>query len=113
MGQLIYHLSGRKVLKYPEERQGFVIPDRYLRPKEDSPTSGDTTRHARPPNSPDFELSGPRSDETRPAALQERPEASNDETLTAVGSRERVGEEGNVIVVDWYGDDDPENPQNW
>jgi hypothetical protein len=37
-------------------------------------------------------------------------------TLTAVAepeNGEKKKEKGKMIVVDWYGPDDPENPQNW
>ena len=30
MGQIIYHASGRKLLQYPEEKPGFVVPEQYL-----------------------------------------------------------------------------------
>ena len=29
VGQLVYQLSGHKLLKYPEEEEGFVVPERY------------------------------------------------------------------------------------
>jgi len=29
IGQIIYRASGRRVFSYPEERDGFVIPDKY------------------------------------------------------------------------------------
>lgn len=31
IGRLLYHLSGRKVFKYPEESPDYVIPEKYLR----------------------------------------------------------------------------------
>jgi len=34
-------------------------------------------------------------------------------TNTTVVAGEGDGEKGKEVVVDWYGDDDPENPQNW
>lgn len=46
------------------------------------------------------------------------PDDRCDSDATPVNSSERAEvqpdkEEGSVIVVEWYGDDDPENPQNW
>ena len=41
----------------------------------------------------------------------------NDTTTTAPGHGHGVGdgngEKEKMVVVDWYGPDDPENPQNW
>ena len=34
-------------------------------------------------------------------------------TNTTAVAGEGDGEKGKEVVVDWYGDDDPENPQNW
>lgn len=101
VGQLVYHLSGRKVLKYPEEKAGFVVPAKYL-----------VDRHA--PNRPSPHPVPGDVTEPREMAFQ-RPEAGDGATATPASSSERVEEEeeGKVIVVDWYGDDDPENPQNW
>jgi DHA1 family multidrug resistance protein-like MFS transporter len=77
IGQIIYHASGRRLLRYQEEIEGFVVPERYL------PTE------ARGLDSPSSTITN----------------------TTAVADRE--GEKGKEVVVDWYGDDDPENPQNW
>jgi DHA1 family multidrug resistance protein-like MFS transporter len=92
-GQIIHKLTGGKVLKYAEERPGFELPDKQ---KPTRSRSGG-----------------------RPGAGGER---GSEETVT--GSREDEsedqesegqgeGKDSDSIIVGWYGDDDPENPQNW
>jgi DHA1 family multidrug resistance protein-like MFS transporter len=81
IGQIIYHASGRRLFRYQEEIEGFVVPERYL-PQDarglDTPSSTITNT-----------------------------------TAVAGDNGEGDGEKGKEVVVDWYGDDDPENPQNW
>jgi DHA1 family multidrug resistance protein-like MFS transporter len=79
IGQIIYHASGRRLLRYQEEIEGFVVPQRYL------------LKEARGLDTPSSTITN----------------------TTAVADREGEGEKGKEVVVDWYGDDDPENPQNW
>ena len=80
IGQIIYHASGRRLFRYQEEIEGFVIPERYVVHLE----------HGRSPMTPSSTI-----------------------TNTTVVAGEGDGEKGKEVVVDWYGDDDPENPQNW
>jgi len=83
IGQIIYHASGRRLFRYQEEIEGFVVPERYVLHSEH-----------------DRSLMTPTSTMTNTTAVAER-DGNGD------------GEKGKDIVVDWYGDDDPENPQNW
>lgn len=109
---MIYHLSGRKVLKYTEERQGFVVPNRYRLDPETDLSLGPGGSSTRAPalsseggtDGVEHDLDGSRSSDLM---------GDEATTTTAVNSRDEVEREGKVIVVDWYGDDDPENPQNW
>jgi len=82
IGQIIYHASGRRLFRYQEEIEGFVVPDRYVLHSEH-----------------DRSLMSPSSTITN--------------TTAVAGEGEGDGEKGKDVVVDWYGDDDPENPQNW
>lgn len=112
VGQLVYHLSGRRVLKYPEERQGFIVPDRYRLDQSDPHQNvagalNDPTPSPRSPEGDTAAVQGHRMDISGSSVR------SAGEATTAVSSSDRVVDEDKVIVVDWYGDDDPENPQNW
>lgn len=108
VGQLVYHLSGRKVLKYPEEKAGFIVPQRYRTDKTPESSSA-STRGA---------TSGVPS---RPQRLEGQDGGGGDDdrvdgvlAVASSGDPEELGDDKEkVIVVGWYGDDDPENPQNW
>jgi DHA1 family multidrug resistance protein-like MFS transporter len=95
-GQIVRFGSGNRFFKYDEEREGFQVPDQYiLSPKKSSsPDSSECStvvdRKATPGSSSEKE---PRSLEAKldgPATSQELEDP---------------------FIVDWYGPDDPENPQ--
>jgi DHA1 family multidrug resistance protein-like MFS transporter len=89
VGQIVYHLSRRRIFQYPEEIEGFVVPEKYR-----LHTGTETDR----PDREDGEG-----------------EESRVSSRTAISPDPNTGPEGGekMIVVDWYGPDDPENPQNW
>lgn len=123
MGQLIYLGSGRKYLQYPEEKPGFEIPDKF-KPKEKGGRRSNSVNN-RAPNGEKPKRSAQQgardasdSNEARPSEGERR---SSDETIVdreqgeeAQGENQEGGEgEDDAVIVDWYGPDDPENPQNW
>ena len=100
---MLYFSSGRRILQYAEERPGFQLPDE-LKSKLDN----------KGPAHPVSDQEAVSSDGARVA----RRSQSGESQVTAVASREQAGEvEGekgdDTILVDWYGPDDAENPQNW
>lgn len=107
-GRVVYHLSGKRLFNHPEERPDYVIPERYL---------GQTSqisvieKKQNPDNidSDDTNLQLERT-RTRQSSVS-NPEASG----ASGGEGSEKGEEDNngEILVDWEGDDDPENPKNW
>lgn len=89
------------------------MPDRYRLDQSDPPqTNAASTSRDSATGSLERHEIGIESDRPHGSGTSTR---STGETTTAVNSSERVGVEDRekVIVVDWYGDDDPENPQNW
>jgi DHA1 family multidrug resistance protein-like MFS transporter len=83
---LIYHVSGRRWFRYQEEIEGFIVPERYR--------LGAQVPHGN--------------------GLDTRTSTNTNTTAVGQGGAGLEGkEEGEMVVVDWYGDDDPENPQNW
>jgi len=84
---LIYHLSRRRLFKYQEEIEGFVVPNRY---------------RLRQGGSEGRILQSPSSTITNTTAVE-----------GGTGDGDGDGEKDGIVVVDWYGPDDPENPQNW
>lgn len=126
-GHLINKISRGKLFSYPEEVEGFVIPSTYLaNPAElleketgaqnnlykcestevlDSDTSGDISLKSE-------------SIENSQDSLTVKKESD----LLDISSDLEKGNEiesstnklnPDYILVDWYGPDDPENPQNW
>ncbi|GFZ49505.1 Caffeine resistance protein 5 [Saitozyma sp. JCM 24511] len=128
--QIIYFASGRKLLQHPEERPGFVVPDKY-RPRE---------KQARSPNTASLSDAG--ADGVGPVEKRRPVDAGAGATAAAPGagaapgaagrdvetqstSRESEASDRTVVegnaplseedgnIVTWYGPDDPENPKNW
>ncbi|PKX88876.1 MFS transporter [Aspergillus novofumigatus IBT 16806] len=89
-GQLLRWMTGKRVLKYPEERHDFALPDSIAL---QSDSTGSDTYHA---SSSDLERSVP------PGMR------AQDELHMTSGESD-----GDLVVVDWYTKDDPANPQSW
>jgi DHA1 family multidrug resistance protein-like MFS transporter len=87
---VIYTASGHRYCLAPEEKSDFNLPEKYrTEPKKEIPFGG--TRRS------DTNGLGP-----------------NETVDSTAGSRDRlVDQDGSDIKVDWYGDDDRENPMNW
>ena len=87
-GRLAYHLTGHKVFAHPEEHKDYVVPEKYTSNKD----------------SQLFEKE----------LVEIVPEGENVSTNTSSAADVEVEvEKSSQIVVDWDGDDDPENPYNW
>lgn len=180
-GQILYHASGGRVLNYPEERPGFVVPERYQKgyksrvfgerspvqtpngeryfdAHHDERSISDATRHEKPPGQDDGSQGGEadelsqqkqqqqqqqpeapersQSDNTESSAqtlaggdetppqdpghhgkvLEENRQGAEDEEKREVARGEKQApQQGDAdpYLVEWYGDDDPENPLNW
>lgn len=95
IGLLLRAATGSRFIKYPEEKEGFELPSKYLQDSRD--TSSDALEKEKPPIQPSYPNADPE------AALESAPDDASDRT--------RV--ENNVTAVTWYSDNDPENPHNW
>jgi hypothetical protein len=105
VGQLLYLASGRKIFTYPEERSDFELPEKY-KEKKDKPSrfGEEQEREERP------EGTQRHSSETVVGEGEEALSRSNDgEKKNKDGEKK----EDDHISVEWYGENDPENPQNW
>ncbi|KAK6463716.1 multidrug resistance [Scheffersomyces coipomensis] len=87
IGRMTYHLSKHKYFAHPEEYPEYVIPQKYL---------ADDLKAREFEKTEDIEIEIPRDSS----------ESSSDSSINTIN---RQGK----IVVDWEGDDDPENPVNW
>lgn len=85
-GQIIYHLSKRKVLTYKEDSASYVIPEKY----DDLKNSSSPT------------LAEPKTQQFQ-----------NSDISSDIGSKGTEIPERDVFIVSWDGEDDPENPYNW
>lgn len=85
-GRTIYHLSSHKYFGYKEESKDYIVPEKYL---SDLPK--------------------------RETVVLDTPDSliKNDDGNKEEASEEEKSQSSDVIIVDWDGDDDPENPYNW
>ena len=123
VGELLNRVSGGRILPYPDQRSDFVIPEQYLATSTPPSTSAPITRV--PSAATLAGKSGVVSGATTPAIRTNIPiekvdtvrsdatlEVGPDPVVTAVAGEKSVDAKG-FQLVDWYGDDDPENPRNW
>lgn len=129
-GQLLRLITGRRILQYPEERDPSIW-QKYLNveksahmamhgstapPSEEKPVNPDTGA-----SSSDEDTN---QEPTAPSLAHCRRDSPADSSTTTVDhdndlvntlSNTKVDiEKGrNADIVDWYGPDDPDNPQNW
>ena len=120
VGQVIYFASGRRLLRYPEERPGYVLPSRYYRPN--LPLSDTST--ACVPSPPAASVRG-EDKESEPPPVVIPVEAAHtlppDESVLAreylhphgdIEKSAHIGQHSDHNLVDWDGSDDPESPLN-
>lgn len=128
-GQLLRLISGNRILKYPEEVQGFKLPIQYTMPAEPADkTPGLASRQysngSAGPNiltQEDKEtLDGVSMTRTKSrqyttpfsadrVAVEQDLELQRTQTIPIIPQRTSEG----IILVDWYTTDDPANPHNW
>lgn len=121
VGQAIYFASGRKLLRYLEERPGYVIPPRYT--KEPVLASETSTTYGLLPavtsKGEDKESEPPPPLKGVEAATTLPPDESvlAREYLHPHGDAEKgtlthIGQHNDAELVDWDGPGDPESPLN-
>ena len=160
-GQIVYYASGKRFFRYPEEKEGFVLPPRYANVahlpsppparSRDSRSSAHTSysetlsEDGRATRRASGDGTGPVLSEKqaevhiRESNLQDEPipvkrtksevheaphlprheSTAAEEVLHLHGHDAQKAELGlkeeeaeNPYIVDWYGPDDPESPQN-
>ena len=103
MGQIIYRLSGGKIFSYPEERDGFELPEKYRSEKDKPSRFGREERQ---------DEGNRRASDSAETVVAQRSNDDNDNSGEGKKNEKKDGEDDH-ITVDWYSEDDPENPQNW
>lgn len=127
VGQAIRFLTSNRVLKYPEEEDGYRLPQQYLdmmngreKPQEETPTPIDSNDSS-PDNANDNDLENLGRSQTRRSSIvgpRFGVERAHEERELRVQRTQSVAivptrTAGGVVLVDWYSTDDPANPQNW
>lgn len=98
-GRVIYHVSGRKLFNYEEEDPNYIVPTKYLGKEER--IENDSL------NNKKVEADGDATSNV---------DASSTSSASSIDSSARSSETISTddhILVDWEGEDDPENPLNW
>ena len=114
-GQIIYHCSGRRFLRYPEEEPGFVLPATAHASR--SRSSGGSSRPASVTLKDSEQKAPVRELGVQFTQVQEE-SALAQEYLHHDAEKGKLGEEPrgeahyDPNVVGWYGPDDPECPAN-
>lgn len=135
----MHFASGRKLLLYPEQETDFVLPQQYLAREQVvqtsdgnvvDPTSAQAEEEAagvnegtstsaawtqsrsdlQSENLPRGHLGEASTSEVSSRFPSPTPTIGNDAVVAGQADGEKKVD---VIVVDWYGPDDPENPYNW
>lgn len=89
-GRIVYHLSGHKYFNHREEQPDYEIPTKYLSGSEKN----------------EFTV----TQESQELSELSISSSSSSSTIAAI---DEVKADDSLIVVDWDGPDDPENPYNW
>ena len=88
-GQIVRFVSSARYCRYPEELPEFVLPSKY-----------DSSTH---------KASKVQTEDQNDDQKEKDDGSGVDEAL----DRESKEHEGDVVIVDWYSEDDCENPHNW
>ncbi|KAJ7151055.1 major facilitator superfamily domain-containing protein [Mycena filopes] len=110
IGQIINYASRGRLLPYPEQRPGYIVPKRFLLPSsqrqldaavpDDATKVGTPSRISSPPNT---EIKRESTMMTLAADLESKSQNQVDDDTTL----------SDLYLVGWDGDSDPENPRNW
>jgi MFS transporter, DHA1 family, multidrug resistance protein len=90
-GTLVNHLTGGRVLPYRDQLPNYQIPERYLKSLRDSAV--------------------PSSPATRVPSVVGGDIAKMDPEAAHMKREDSIVEPVDPYIVDWDGDDDPDNPQ--
>ena len=107
-GQLVRLVTQNRVLQHPEEQQGFQLPDSYTKSLEAAKVR--SKNESLPASSQDLEKNAAHSDPTLPG--EEDSTKSDEKPQQDDPFAPKMLDDG-TIIINWYGSDDPANPQNW
>lgn len=104
-GQIVNHASGHKLFQHPEEQPDFVLPSKYSVGSSADIVAEKSAKEEDGDREITRDTSSSISTLSFDAASQLEHGIEKEKDETSSNSR--------YIVVDWYGPNDQENPQNW
>lgn len=107
-GHIVNHVSHQKLLPFKEETPGFVVPSKYLPASSQDKLKLPLGEQGAVELSVALDSSSSSSISDSGFFDADRLEKSAPNSDSS--SRDSSSE---YIIVDWYGDNDPENPKNW
>ncbi|EKM57337.1 uncharacterized protein PHACADRAFT_208428 [Phanerochaete carnosa HHB-10118-sp] len=128
IGDVLYHVSGHRLFQHPEDRSGFTIPTpprsvKSTASRSSSHSNLDTFTVIERPDDEESRLPRVDSDQvtiTVPEASEEQrtmqwkaPEVEEGDLAKEKEKSSVMQEIAESRIVEWYGPNDSENPQNW
>jgi DHA1 family multidrug resistance protein-like MFS transporter len=114
IGQIVNYLSSGRLLPYPEQRPGYVVPKHYLLPTSERKDSDALTSDAATICEDSRDKSKDGSNLSSPPDTEIKRESTITTLAADLESRKQVDDSTAVpdpYLVDWDGDSDPENPR--
>ncbi|KAJ6531380.1 major facilitator superfamily domain-containing protein [Mycena vulgaris] len=116
IGQIINYISSGRLLPYPEQRPGYVVPKHFLLPSSERKIPDAVAFDA-------VTLCGDSCDKTKEGSTASSPpdtEIKREVTASTLAldleSQHKQVDDSDIpdpYLVGWDGDSDPENPRNW
>lgn len=110
-GQVLNKFSGRKLFQHAEERAGFVVPLKYKGIDESSSATLKEKNESANLEVPDITLAPVSSSTSATSSFESSSRLENG--IEKSEEKTELSADRGYIIVDWYGPDDQENPQNW
>ncbi|KAJ6610997.1 major facilitator superfamily domain-containing protein [Mycena sp. CBHHK59/15] len=116
ISQIINYLSSGRLLPYPEQRVGYVVPKHFLLPSSER-TSPNSAVSDAVTLCGDAEKTKQGSKISSPPDTEIKPESTALTLAVDVELQQKQVDDATVVpdpyLVTWNGNSDPENPRNW
>ncbi|KAJ7136110.1 major facilitator superfamily domain-containing protein [Mycena epipterygia] len=116
IGQIINYLSSGRLLPYPEQRPGYVVPKHFLLPSSERKDSDVVASDAVTLCGDAATLCGDASKISSPPDTEIKRESTASTAVDLESQKKQVDDATafpDPYLVGWNGDSDPENPRNW
>ncbi|KAJ7136158.1 major facilitator superfamily domain-containing protein [Mycena epipterygia] len=116
IGQIINYLSSGRLLPYPEQRPGYVVPKHFLLPSSERKDSDAVASDAVTLCGDAATLCGDASKISSPSDIEIKRESTASTAVDLESQKKQVDDATafpDPYLVGWNGDSDPENPRNW